>query len=173
MATGLLEEENKTKRRTIFTRQPSLQKHVFFCHNVLHKYSTHEKYINFFFFSFSLCKGKNKTILSHGFWETSGFIHCLPPYLSTVSFHQSLFYRKDVSPSHQMSSETSLAEWSVCVRQTNANLINLFSQHVFSPFNVHSQAKYSWCKVFGDAWMVFTTAEPLCVCLLKYLHREK
>lgn len=106
---GTFEEEksNQIKEERSSKRQPFLQKRFVFFSVIM--YCTIQyimlpyTYKNQTFFHF--CKGKNRTILSHGFL---GKQVLYPPFAISASYciYQCSLHRKDVSPSHQMSLET-------------------------------------------------------------------
>lgn len=119
MATGLLEERNETKPERSRKRQPSLQKHVFFsalmyCTVQYRRRPYTYKSINFFSLQF-MWSLKTRSFWAMAYWETSALSTVLPLQLFSL---RSLFHRKDVSPSHWLSSETLQADLQV---GTNTN----------------------------------------------------
>lgn len=138
-----MKREIKTKGEKSSKRQPFLQKHVFFSVTMyctiqyrMLPYTLKKKHKPFFF---NLCKGKNRTILSHGFF---GGKQVLYPLFATLAFYCSCS-SVPVSQGGRVtiaSDETSLVEFTGWGRERqNANLlIFVFSKHACCPYHVHS-----------------------------------
>lgn len=137
---------------------------------------TLKKTINVFFL-FNLCKVKNKTILSHGFMGKQVLYPLFAPlafYCSYSSVPVSQEGRVTITSDEPWNFIGRVTGWGIGRDNCQPAKKKLSSlKHAFCPYHVHSSThkKSDWCKVFGDPRMVFTTAEPLCICHLQYLHR--